>query len=502
MTLNRQNFLFSYLLIEKISYLCTVIYILIEKMAKNTSLQNVQEIVMATSDKNESARRTAMLKEGTLRKIAPKVYTTTMDEAPEVIIKRNLFYVLGQLYPHAVISHRSAYELKPTAEGDIFLTYTYTKNVSLPGVTVHLMKGPMGTPHDMPFIENLYISSAERRALENLQKGRARNSVSKCLPRTYIEEMLERILQVNGETGLNTFRDKARNIATELGMDAEFDVLNAIIGALLSTKPSGVLSSASAIARAKGEPFDDGRVKLFKTLFETLHGEQFPFIDEPNVENAAFRNFAFFESYFSNYIEGTEFEIEDVLGTFQLVASRREMRRTPSSSDELIELLQDRHRIMMAARPDKEPGMFKMQNNHAGDTHFVDCTLVRGTLRKGYEYYQALEHPFARSLFMLFMVSEVHPFNDGNGRISRVMMNAELVAADQSKIIIPTVFREDYLNALRRLTRRGDPSVIIRALSRVRQFSANITGDDFDATRKYLEECNAFKDGDGYILRF
>ena len=96
----------------------------------------------------------------------------------------------------------------------------------------------------------------------------------------------------------------------------------------------------------------------------------------------------------------------------------------------------------------------------------------------------------------------IHPFNDGNGRISRIMMNAELVAAEQSKIIIPTVFREDYLNALRRLTRRGDPSVIIRAMSRVRRFSANIIGDDFDATRLYLERCNAFKDGDGYILRF
>jgi hypothetical protein len=82
------------------------------------------------------------------------------------------------------------------------------------------------------------------------------------------------------------------------------------------------------------------------------------------------------------------------------------------------------------------------------------------------------------------------------------MMNAELVAADQSKVIIPTVFREDYLNALRRLTRKGDPSVIIRAMSRVRQFSAKLTGDDFETTRKYLEECFAFKDGDGYILRF
>ena len=392
----------------------------------------------------------------------------------------------------------------------------------MPGLKIHLMEGPKGTEHDMPFIENLYISSLERRTLENLQKGRARGNSSKCLPRTSIEEFLERMLQVNGESGLNAFRDKARVVSKELKMEEEFEILNQIIGAILSTKPSKILTSASAQARAQGEPYDSERVRLFGVLFEALHNTPLPLIDEPNVENAAFRNFAFFESYFSNYIEGTEFEIEeartiietgqalparnadshDVLGTFQLVASRREMRRTPSSSEELIELLQDRHRILMAARPDRNPGMFKMQNNHAGDTHFVDCTLVRGTLRKGYEFYQAIEHPFAKALFMMFMISEVHPFNDGNGRISRIMMNSELVAADQSKIIIPTVFREDYLNALRRLTRKGDPSVVIRALSRVRQFSANITGDDFEISRKYLESCNAFKDGDGYILRF
>ena len=491
-------------------------------MAKNKSLANVMEIVMATSDKSLSQQRTSMIKKGLLRKIAPKIYTTNLEDEPDVIIRRNVFYIIGQLYPQAVISHRSAYELKPTADGDIYLTYSYSKNISLPGLKIHLMEGPKGTEHDMPFIENLYISSLERRTLENLQKGRARGNSSKCLPRTSIEEFLERMLQVNGESGLNAFRDKARVVSKELKMEEEFEILNQIIGAILSTKPSKILTSASAQARAQGEPYDSERVRLFGVLFEALHNTPLPLIDEPNVENAAFRNFAFFESYFSNYIEGTECEVEeartiieigqalparnadshDVLGTFQLVASRREMRRTPSSSEELIELLQDRHRILMAARPDRNPGMFKMQNNHAGDTHFVDCTLVRGTLRKGYEFYQAIEHPFAKALFMMFMISEVHPFNDGNGRISRIMMNSELVAADQSKIIIPTVFRDDYLNALRRLTRKGDPSVVIRALSRVRQFSANITGDDFEISRKYLESCNAFKDGDGYILRF
>ena len=192
----------------------------------------------------------------------------------------------------------------------------------------------------------------------------------------------------------------------------------------------------------------------------------------------------------------------DILGTFQIVSSRREMRRTPRSAAEFIEILQERHRVLMAARPDRDPGMFKMKNNRAGDSHFVDYTLVQGTLIKGYEYYQALESPFAKALFMLFMVSEVHPFNDGNGRISRIMMNSELVSVDQSKIIIPTVFRDDYLNSLRRLTRRSDPTVFIRAISRVREFSSNITGDDFDATRDYLERCNAFKEGEDYILRF
>lgn len=487
-------------------------------MAQNKALRNLLEVVVGSTE----VRSSKQVKSGRLRKIATRVYTTNMDDSPEDIIRRNVFYILGQLYPHAVISHRSAFELKPTNEGDIFLTYKYTKKITLPGITVHLLQGPMGTDHDMPFIENLYISSTERRMLENLQKGRTRGRISKCLPKTYIEENLEKMLVVNGEAGINEFRDRAKEIAKQLNMTEEFETLNSIIGALLSTKPSGILTADSAFARAQGVPFDQERIKLFETLFETLNKEYFPVINEQNISTTAFRNFAFFESYFSNYIEGTEFEIEDayriietgqpmlarnadshdVLGTFQIVASRREMRRTPSTANELIEILQDRHRIMMAARPDRNPGKFKMQNNHAGDSHFVDYTLVRGTLIKGFDFYKALTSPFAKALFILFMISEIHPFKDGNGRISRIMMNAELVHADQSKIIIPTVFREDYLNGLRRLTRKGDPSVIIRAMSRVRLFSTKIIGENFDETRRYLEGANAFKDGDEYILKF
>ena len=149
-------------------------------MAKNT-LINVHEIVMATSDKAETAKKTALMRSFFNDTATTEIYTTNMDDEPSEIVRRHIFYILGQLYPNAVISHRSAFEFKPTDDGDIYLTYSYTKKISLPGVTVHLMEGPAGTANDMPFIENLYVSSNERRILENLQKGRARNgSVSKC----------------------------------------------------------------------------------------------------------------------------------------------------------------------------------------------------------------------------------------------------------------------------------------------------------------------------------
>ena len=97
---------------------------------------------------------------------------------------------------------------------------------------------------------------------------------------------------------------------------------------------------------------------------------------------------------------------------------------------------------------------------------------------------------------MMFMISEVHPFMDGNGRMARVMMNAELVKAEQTKIIIPTVFREDYLGALRQLTRQSPPDTYIRMLQRTQSFSSLIVGDDMDQMQEILVRTNAFKEGE------
>ena len=92
----------------------------------------------------------------------------------------------------------------------------------------------------------------------------------------------------------------------------------------------------------------------------------------------------------------------------------------------------------------------------------------------------------------MFMISEIHPFLDGNGRIARIMMNAELVSANQSKIIIPNVYREDYILSLKKLTRQREADTYIRTLAKAHEFSATIYGESMDDIQVKLENSNAF----------
>ena len=472
------------------------------------------ELIFSSSEAGKSRQISKLEREKRIRKIAGRIYTSNLEESPASIVKRNLLTILGKLYPGAMLSHRSAFEYKPTIAGHIFLTYTYTKKIELPGVTLRFMKGMPPIEGDNPISGELYASQKERAFLENLQVTRKPGPESKTLSLDEIEEKLETVVNVHGEEGLNQLRDKARIISEKLDMQPEFQKLDKLISAFLKTQSSKILSSPLAKARAFGVPFDQVRMSLFEKLFIELQQHEFKLFPEKNISAQSFRNFAFFESYFSNYIEGTEFELEDakkiietntplplrnedshdVLGTYKLVSNKKEMNHIPENAEQLLEILQYRHAVLLSARKDKTPGQFKEKNNRAGGSHFVDVKLVRGTLMKGFDFYKGLSHPFAKAAYIMFLISEVHPFADGNGRIARVMMNAELVNKEQSKIIIPTVYREDYIDALRRLTRQQDPALYIRMLEKAHLFSANIYNDDMNEMQKYLERCNAFQE--------
>ncbi len=473
----------------------------------------VQEIIFSSSERKASSRITALLKRGLIKKIAPRIYTTNLEEEPALIIKRNWYRILSALFPEALLSHRSALEFKPTSAGHIFLTHSYTSNFTLPGLVIHFLKGPKPVAGDHPFFENLFASQEARAFLENLQQTRKTGEESKSLPISTLEEKLEAIIRARGEQGLNGLRDKAREISEALELGKEFKKLNQLISDLLATGKSRNLTSSAAIARSLGEPFDPVRINLFESLYESLAGKIFPEY-KSSASHHNHKAVAFFESYFSNYIEGTEFTVNeakeiilnktpmptrdedshDILGTYRIVSDKREMVICPKTADEFLNLMRDRHAILLQARLSKTPGEFKDKNNRAGNTEFVDWSLVQGTLKKGFDWYTLLIDPFAKAVYMMFLVSEVHPFVDGNGRIARVMMNAELSAKGLIRMIIPTVYREDYMGALRKLTRQQLADPFIRMMERAYEFSSTLVQESMDEMEQYLERCDAFKE--------
>jgi hypothetical protein len=441
------------------------------------------------SDKAITLMVSRMVTAGQARKIGPRLYTRNMVEPVEVIIGRNLWQVVGLLAPGGVIGFRTALESRPAKDGSIFLTGTYRRLMKLPGLRLVQVEGVGPQEGDTPFIGGLFMASQARALLENLAPTKVVGGVPRSVGAETLEKRLTEILRVRGEDELNAIRDRARRIAPDLGLQREFDLLDRLIGGLLRTR-TVKLTSPIAKAYASGEPYDAACAGRFDVLRAALASSVLPLRRTEHAPNTTFYNEGFFDAYFSNFIEGTEFEVDealgivfhgvvpenrpedahDILGTYKIVGNYEEMQRLPEDFDTFLDLLRHRHIVVMEGRAEKRPGHFKEKPNRAGSTLFVAPNLVRGSLRQGYEMYRSLNDSLARALFMMYLVSEVHPFDDGNGRVSRVMMNSELVAAGSCRVIIPSVYRNEYIASLKRMTHHDDPSAFVRVMSFAQEF--------------------------------
>lgn len=70
-----------------------------------------KEIIFGSSDPNISRVLSKKEKNGELRMVAPRIYTTNLVDSLENIVRRNLIEILVHRYPDALISHRSAGEM-------------------------------------------------------------------------------------------------------------------------------------------------------------------------------------------------------------------------------------------------------------------------------------------------------------------------------------------------------------------------------------------------------
>ncbi|PPC84694.1 MAG: hypothetical protein CTY38_01205 [Methylotenera sp.] len=472
----------------------------------------------------EKTRSTILSQErsGRLIKLATGIYSTDHETDPAIQIRQQIGRVLSYLRPGAVISHRSAllndYGL---SEGQIIVTDPSIKKpyvTVLPGLAIRAFPGEPALSTDAKTgepIGTLHVSSVVRAMLENSEQSRISEFGSKVADETVFNKKLTPMV-ANKEARAFFLRalDEA-NTEANGAWDAQLDKLKARINAVdYDTKMKSAVASV-----------DTYRISLFENLATELtrgiHNnanywgdglKDFP--AAPSLKDHSFYNFAFFASYFSNYIEGTEFEVDeakdlvdsinpnhyrikeghDIRSLYELYSNPKELLLPEKDQNDFIENMKRWHFHFMN-HPSKDgllPGQFKDRVNRAGNTVFTEPHLVDATLRRAYEIGRSIQNPLDQAIYRAMTTVSVHPFIDGNGRITRLSANSILARHGKQNFMIPIVFREDYILAMQSFS-RGDVVPCIRMFSRAMAITNEVPwSKPWQEVTDWLRENSAF----------
>ena len=459
------------------------------------------------------------IRERRIRQLAPKVYTADLASPLEEITDKSRWPILARVLPGAVIADRSAAEDGRVVSGRLFVVSDLPrKSIRLPGLEIRVRLGkPLEAPvPDLPWADGLRMSSPARTLLDNLAESRSRSGrPGRTLTLAELEGWLARKALAWGPERLERLRLDTVSLAEAMDAAHRLETVERLFDQVSGRLPVRPQAGPLLVALTQGRAWDERRVAMFDRAAREsaqLEPDLVPaWLPPPEPPG----ELPFYESYFSNYIEGTEFTIDearrivetqqppaarpadghDILGTYQCVSDPTGRSATSDDPDELVGYLIDRHGTILAGRPDQEPGCWKTEANRVGAYEFVAPELVEGTLRKGLAFLPDIPAGIGRALYMMFVVSEVHPFRDGNGRVARVMMNAELSVVDASRIVIPSVYRDEYMGGLRRTSLNdGDLDGLVRVMAHAWRWTAAMPWSDRAAVEGQLEATNALQD--------
>ena len=447
------------------------------------------------ASKTDYSRLSRLAKAGKAQRLAAGLYAIGATLPPEQIARHHLHEVVASIWPGAVLCHRTALAGGMPVDGAVYVAHpdpARTQPLKLPGVSIVPLLGPPPLPGDIPLPHALWMSGPARALVENVTL-RGRPAKSKAGTAT-VDDRIDELARSGGAGRVRSALEQLDVIAGSFDpndVDHVRGRLKAVLGSFSDAPPS---VGGRLAARLAGTPYDAHRIEMIEGLVNVL-------LDRPPIPRPAappmarWEWLAFFEAYFSNFIEGTEFGVDearriaidgvipqarpqdahDVAATYRLAADPTDRTKTPKTGEELVVLLRERHAVLMAARPDKRPGELKEVLNFAGGYQFVEPALVEGTLAKGFDLLEPLRSPLARAAAMMALVTECHPFDDGNGRVARLTANAELSVAGDVRLVIPTVYRNNYLAALSGFSNRaGHGEQLIAVLEFAQRWSAAV----------------------------
>lgn len=452
---------------------------------------------------------------GQALRLAPGIYVTGASVPAEAVTAHHLLAIVAHVWPGAVVCDRSALAAGPDGSW-LYLCDPQparTSDLRLPGVSVTCRVGPGPLPGDMAWPHGLHMSGSARGLVENIAAGGrpARDRPPRAAGEAAVGDAIDALAR-SGRTGkVADTLTQLEAIADQLPVSAVRRVRELLVAAL-GTVGEGPIASRRLAARVAGQPYDSARLELFADLLEEI--ERLAPSLRPAAQDAALTWLPFFEAYFSNYIEGTRFSVEeardiaidgvvpanrpedahDVSATFRIVSDPALMHEVPSDADGFLDLMVDRHRVLMAGRESARPGLFKERPNYAGGTAFVAPDLLIGTLRAAWEHIDAVVDPFHRAVMTMFVVTECHPFDDGNGRAARILTNAELVAHDQARIVVTNSYRGNYLAGLTAASANANGRALVSVLDFTRRWVGAVDWSDWDRCMADLTSSNAFID--------
>lgn len=471
-------------------------------------------IRLTDASQAERARMARMKKIGKAIQLAPQLYVVGSQLDTKDVVRIHFYEIAASFWPEGVFVGKSALSPNLKENKEVFVSHPNPSRLAplvLEGVTIIPVLGIGYLPGDARLSTGMSISGGARRLVENVTlagyppkwkagKERVQDTIEEYV-RTGGSEKIQKTL-VELETIARNFEASAVTYVKAL--------LVATLGTVTSATPK--TKSKQLAARLRNNPYDPARLESLTRLVKLLENKP------PNPRPAfsptnRWEWLPFFEAYFSNFIEGTEFEIDeaykiaiedfvspgrtkdshDISATYRITSNQADNILIPTSGALLLEILRERHSILMAARPEVNPGQFKNIANRVGSYHFVEPGSVIGTLMAGFDVINALESPMARAIAMTALVTECHPFLDGNGRISRMMSNSELSAKNQVRLIISTNQRDSYLTGLRAYSDKGvGGEPLYQVMNFAQKWAYETDWTDYSKTKIQLENNGAF----------
>lgn len=139
------------------------------------------------------------------------------------------------------------------------------------------------------------------------------------------------------------------------------------------------------------------------------------------------------------------------------------------------------HQLVLKDIDDDNAGRYRRENvTIKGATHippdYLKVPELMETLVLSYECWNKF-HPIIQAALLHGELVKIHPFIDGNGRTSRLLMNLDLMNHGYNPVIIKKADRLEYFEALDKAHTTGDYTDFVRLLTRL----------EIEILKKYLE---------------